>query len=178
MANYRIRDCDFCGNGFKPTSSTGNCCSWQCKFKDRLRYTKPSENGCINYLGAINSEGYGWFRPSAAEKVIKAHRAAWILEHGEIPEGMHVCHNCDNRKCVNHKHLFLGTNADNVRDKTQKGRASALIGVKHWKARLTDADIVAIRQDGRTQTEIARVYGVRQATISQIIRRIGWKHVP
>ena len=77
------------------------------------------EDGCLVWHGAL-SDGYGmiWYEG----KLIRAHRLAWLLSCGVIPKGMQVLHKCDNRKCINLKHLFLGTQADNLNDAVAKGR--------------------------------------------------------
>jgi hypothetical protein len=81
--------------------------------------------GCWNWLTALSPKGYGitWYK----RKKLAAHRLAWIIFVGPIPEGMQVCHKCDNPKCVNPEHLFIGTNYDNVQDKVAKNRH------KGWK---------------------------------------------
>lgn len=78
-------------------------------------------SGCIEWVGPRNWKGYGttWFRGGKHG----VHRIAWILAHGEIPDGMHVMHACDNPPCCNIDHLSLGTAADNQADKARKGRA-------------------------------------------------------
>jgi hypothetical protein len=140
-------------------------------------------DGCWEWTGAMLLTGYGqmlW----VDRKCAKAHRISWIIENGNIPDGMCICHHCDNRKCVRPDHLFLGTIADNNRDMDAKGRRvnSPQIGSKHWKARLSDSDIVEIRKlhwkDGVMHKDIAAIYGVGVKYIARICRGGAWKHVP
>lgn len=98
-------------------------------FEERVNYPDDPD-GCHIWIGSINTSGYGRlrFNGKASEG---AHRASWVINNGPIPDGMHVLHTCDVRRCVNPKHLWLGTNADNVRDKCEKGRHNCGKGDGH-----------------------------------------------
>lgn len=132
---------------------------------------------CWEFVGA-SSDGYG--RISFQGRLYSAHRVSWQLHNGtDIPEGMVICHTCDNPPCVNPRHLFLGTPADNVRDAISKGRIS--FGEKHPMAKLSADDVKEIRRlfsNGMSQVEIAKIYGKTQGAISNIIRRKIWKNMP
>lgn len=86
-------------------------------------YEVNHKTGCWMWTGGVESKGYG--RIHINGKRVKGHQAAWILFRGPIPEGMCICHKCDTPGCVNPDHLFLGTMADNMRDKVKKGRQSS-----------------------------------------------------
>lgn len=146
---------------------------------------------CINYSGPKNTYGYGIIYAYSRGKSfhILAHRQAWEEQHGPIPKGMCVCHKCDNRACINVDHLFLGTHADNMRDKTEKGRQSR--GERHslavqkgaprgsdvHSARLTEKDVLEIYRSDRTERELAQAFGVSQVAIHYIKTGRTWKHV-
>lgn len=138
-----------------------------------------TDTPCWPFTGYISRKGYGQCRYDGA--VMHAHRAVWMETFGPIPEGLWVLHRCDNRKCVNPEHLFLGTNDDNVKDKVSKGRQSRLPGSANGCARLTEDDIPVIRElcaRGCPQRDVAAVFGVSQPMISLIVRREKWAHVP
>jgi hypothetical protein len=127
-------------------------------------------NECWEWKGSLTN-GYGGFQGQ------RAHRVAWELTHGVRPE-LCVCHVCDNRKCVNPGHLFLGTRADNNRDKISKGRQSR--GSQTGNARLTEEQVASVRRmrsGGRRLKEIASAFGVTKQTISRVCRGEMWRHV-
>lgn len=129
--------------------------------------TKNSESDCIEWTGCINNKGYGEVR--IGNKKFFAHRAAWIFHFGEIPDnpsyhGLCVCHKCDNRKCVNPEHLFLGTNNDNIQDMRAKGRRvySSKIKVSEFD------DIKNLHASGISYDKIAEKYNVSYTCIRNI----------
>ena len=122
--------------------------------------------GCVEWCGSIGGLGYGYFR--VGPRIERAHRVAWELENGPIPRGLFVCHRCDNRKCVNHEHLFLGTNAENVADMVAKGRAK-FCGRKRGE-RLTREQVLSIvaRLENESGAALAREFGVSASAVSLI----------
>jgi len=108
-----------------------------------------------------------------------AHRASWVIHFGAIPDGMCVCHHCDNPECANPTHLFIGTHQDNMRDRNQKGRAARLGGERNGCALLKEADVRVIRSlwPLKSQSELARIYGVHLSTVHLIVHRRHWKDV-
>ena len=154
-----------------------------------LAFVQKQENGCWFWTGSTDSDGYGYFSLSPTQKAVSAHRSAWILFKGVIPEGQCVLHSCDTPPCVNPNHLFLGTHKENIADKVAKGRITRT-------AKLTEAQVLEIRalyqprKGGRPKGHkvdagqcegsiqwLADRYGVAKPTIKHIIRKQSWKHL-
>ena len=127
-----------------------------------LSKVRVDENGCWRWQAAIHRTGYGHFKLDG--RMLQAHRAAYVLLVGEIPEGTFVCHRCDVRDCVNPDHLFIGSHLDNMRDMTFKGRQASR--GRHGRAKLTSAQVEEIRRSTEPQCDLARRFGVCPATIS------------
>jgi len=100
---------------------------------------------------------------------------AWIEENGPIPSSLVVCHKCDNKACVNPRHLFVGTQAENIADKVAKDRQAK--GEKAGHAKITESDARAIFVAEGTQTEIGKRYGITQSQVSLIKLRKEWRHI-
>ena len=137
------------------------------------RVDKKSKFECWLWTAGKFSKGYGAFRIKGEQQT--THRVSYEMYHGPIPEGMKVCHTCDNPPCVNPEHLFLGTQKDNIQDCVKKKRIAR--GEKQGHSKLKEAQVRAILKDERSQREIAKTYNVAQPTISDIKRGKRWKHV-
>jgi len=124
-------------------------------------------SGCLEWQGATTAGGYGSLR--VRNRGVTAHRFAWELRHGPVPDGLFVLHHCDNRPCIADGHLFLGTIKDNAIDAARKGRIAG--------QRLTADDVRRIRAADVPQDVLVKQYGVCQATISHIQTGRNWRHV-
>jgi len=139
------------------------------------KYRVNESNGCWEWHASL-VHGYGCI--GFRGKIWRAHRMSWTLHHGEIPEGLCVCHKCDNPKCVNPEHLFLGTKKDNRDDMVRKGRArfASQSGEANGMARLTDEQVHEIKTSSCGPVELSRKYGVHYRHIWAIrkgIKRAG-----
>ena len=128
------------------------------------------------------NDGYGVFSSKWTGERINtlAHRKSWELYRGPIPDGLFVCHKCDNRMCVNPDHLFLGTNQDNMDDMYRKGRGHKAKGEDTGRAKLTDENVRQIRamlDSGIGSRKIAPMYGVTWGLIQHIKKGRTWRHV-
>lgn len=129
--------------------------------------------GCWNWTGKLNGNGYG--RVAVGRGGVLMHRASWEIVNGPIPKGMGALHKCDNPKCVNPDHIFLGTQEDNMKDMAAKHRSSC--GVRRYNAKLSEEAVRHIREDDRVSSAIAMDYGVSRRLISGIKNLERWGHV-
>lgn len=151
---------------------------------DKAGPTLRAELGpCWVWAGNTDADGYGFIgRGRKGEPNVRAHRLAWELANGPIPDGLFVCHHCDNPPCVNVAHLFLGTVGDNTRDMARKGRDAwrdYRRGAATTRTRLTLEQVVQIRArfaTGTPQPKLAAEYGVSRGYVSNLVRGVSWKH--
>lgn len=158
------RACEFCGSNYKiGTSQKG--CSVKCRFE--LNHEKM-ESGCWHWKMPKTRNGYGSFCIDG--KACPAHRISYELHRGAIPEGMFVCHTCDNRKCVNPQHLFLGTHQDNMDDMNRKGRGNK--GRIHFRKYTPDQcrQVISLRKDGKLFREISGILGMPEDACKRIFK--------
>lgn len=144
------------------------------------RIAPDLNSGCWLWTGVLHSvTGYGTIGVRKLGKLrhYGAHRASWMVRHGEIPAGMVICHKCDVRACVNPDHLFLGTQKDNLRDMYAKGRLYNR-GSSNGSAKLSDEQVLAIRRDTRTCDEVSAEYGIGRSTVSRVRQRKVYWNIP
>src|ERR1700679_377936 len=133
----------------------------------------PWQKSCDQSMGY----GFAW----DGKKLQRAHRYAWTLTNGPIPDGIDVLHECDNPPCCNPKHLFLGTDLENRLDCISKGRAKFARGEATNHAKITAKQALEIRtlweSGGISQQKIGDMFGINQRAVSKIVLRLSWKHV-
>lgn len=143
------------------------------RFLDKVN----KSTGCWEWNGFLNSGGYGRYKWNQRNWL--AHRLMWMITYGELDPLLDVCHTCDNRKCVNPEHLFLGTHTDNMQDMLDKGRSNYPKGERSGKSKLTEKAVELIRKaskEGITQTELGNLFGVAHTTIGRVLRSETWKN--
>lgn len=143
------------------------------RFNERIR---KHPNGCWNWLGSTDLDGYGAFHAEVnGVKYKKAHRFSYAFHKGAVAAGSCVCHTCDNPRCVNPEHLFLGDPKTNALDRSLKGRNRIPQGEESPHAVLTEKQVREILLDPRPFLQIASDYNVTQQTISDLKNRRSWK---
>jgi hypothetical protein len=180
--------CPHCGGGLQTPAERESICCADCdgtlltllenRFWNHVDRSDP--DGCWPWRASTLPKGYG--RVFWKGRNHNAHRVAWMIVNGDIPQGMFVCHRCDNPACCNPAHLFLGTPQDNVDDCVKKGRDRRGIhpGESNPHAKLTNEQVYEIRRLFRTMphTELAQRYGVTSTNIQDIGNRKSWRHLP
>jgi hypothetical protein len=140
-----------------------------------LKLDIPSESKCWEWK--LKTEG-GYGRVVIRRERMMAHRFSWTITNGPVPTGLFVLHKCDNRKCCNPAHLFLGTIAENNADRDAKGRHKPIYGEANGLAKLTHEKARAIRYEyasGASQSRLADKFGVNQKAIWLIVHNVTWK---
>lgn len=171
----------WCNKHYLRWRLTGSLTLRQPSVEDRLwnRLSKDPETGCWVHLNRPTGDGYPQLKVD--HKPWSVHRLAWTLSYGPIPQGMRVCHHCDNPPCCNPDHLFLGTDGDNARDRNAKGRHRRVFGELNSRAKLTAAGVLAIRREyappAINQRTLARQYSVSRRTIADVLGRRTWQHL-
>lgn len=138
------------------------------------RIKKDEVTGCWNWTGGKTGGGYGAIGVNNRTEL--AHRVSYEWHFGQIADGLFVCHRCDNRACINPDHMFLGTQEQNMSDKTAKQRQAK--GEGHGCAKLTEGDVLSIRSShGVTLKDLGKRYGVSWQHIWQIRSGRAWSHL-
>lgn len=140
-------------------------------------YIPVPETGCWIWLGAWNSRRYGRIASGGRNPRIASRL---FYEHfvGPIPTGHFVCHKCDTPPCVNPDHLFVGTPKENAADMAAKGRHAPVRGTSNPNTRLTEADVLEIREWRESHRKTAKKFGISSGQVSNIRGRLYWTHLP
>lgn len=144
----------------------------------RLDHHTDKTGECWVWTGCKNEWGYGIIRIGKRTRL--AHRVAYTVHVGNVPETILVCHTCDNPACVRPSHLVLGTTLDNTRDMVWRGRAVKAFGESHRDSKLTDADVLAIRAAEPRYGYLRRLaaqFNVSVSAVNKVRRKITWKHL-
>ncbi len=144
------------------------------------------QDGCWEWQSGARGGGYGGFKIDG--RAWLAHRVSWIINYGNIPEGLNILHKCNNKNCVNPNHLYVGTQKENVRDAIDAGthyripdeHRRPVRGLEHKNAKLDHLkvrEIRRLRKEGLGCRELGRFYDVDHSIISEVCNNKIWKHV-
>ena len=145
------------------------------------KFLIDSVENCWEWLGTKSSSGYGNlnYYKDGRQVTESAHRTMWQICFGNIPDGMFICHSCDNPPCVNPYHLFIGTPAENSRDRDSKRRLP--VGEDHHNSKLSVGNVLEIRElyvtGNYTQVKLGEMFSVSRVNIFDIVHRNIWRHV-
>jgi len=147
------------------------------RFKDKFRKV---DSGCWEWTATINRYGYGQIKntPDSHPRMVFAHRASWMIHNGDIPDGLYILHKCDNRKCVNPDHLFLGTKQDNSQDRDSKRRQA--FGERNGNAKLTETqavEILRLSRSGCSNPKIAKMFDMSRISIWELVTGRKWGYL-
>ena len=189
MARLKItHTCQRCGKLFHPWSKGKDAskprlwCSYACRrppLLERFWNQVNKTETCWVWAGDTDKDGYGRLWNNEKKGSERTHRLSWEIHNGPIPSDQQVLHQCDNPPCIRPNHLFLGTNTDNNNDAITKGRNPQ--GEWHGRAKVNTEQVREIRrryrEEGVSQQRLADKYGLKQTTVSQIVRLTVWKSV-
>ncbi len=146
------------------------------RFEDKWEVV--TESGCWLWVARLNKHGYGTFQIGCRSCL--AHRVSFEIYRSPIPEGMEILHKCDVRACVNPQHLYVGTQFENMRDRSERSSWEQAKGSQSVRSKLTEEDVLEIRRmssAGRSYAELSERFGICKSNVATIVRRETWRHV-